>query len=63
MSFEYEPASEPLHSEIRLVVGGQVGNPPELSDTKVYEPQIRARLGTTAHLCKVVVLKLRTVPI
>jgi len=21
----------------------------ELSDTKVYEPQIRARLGTTAH--------------
>ena len=30
----------------------------KLSDTRVYEPQIRARLGTTAHLCKVVVLDL-----
>ena len=30
----------------------------KLSDTRVYEPQIRARLGTTAHFCKVVVLKL-----
>ena len=27
---------------------------PELSDTKVYETQIRARLGTAAHFCKVV---------
>ena len=35
----------------------------ELSDTKVYEPSIRARLGTAAHFCEVVVLKLRTVPI
>ena len=34
-----------------------------LSDTKVNEPYIRARLGTAAHFCKVVVLKLRTVPI
>jgi len=34
----------------------------ELSDTKVYEPQIRALLGTASHLCEVVVLKLRTVP-
>jgi len=25
----------------------------KLSDTRVYEPQIRAHLGTTAHLCKV----------
>ena len=32
----------------------------ELSDTHVYEPYIRALLGTAAHLCKVV-LKLRTV--
>ena len=31
----------------------------ELSDTKVYEPSIRARLGTTAHFCNPVVLKLR----
>jgi len=29
----------------------------KLSDTRVYEPQIRAHLGTTAHFCKVVVLK------
>ena len=37
----------------------------ELSDTHntVYEPQIRARLGTAAHFCEVVVLKLKTVPI
>jgi len=28
-----------------------------------YEPQIRARLGTTAHFSKVVVLKLRDVPL
>ena len=34
----------------------------ELSYTKVYEPLIRARLGTAAHFCEVVVLKLRTVP-
>jgi len=27
----------------------------KLSDTRVYEPQIRARLGTTAHFCEVVV--------
>ena len=25
----------------------------KLSDTRVNEPQIRARLGTTAHFCKV----------
>jgi len=25
----------------------------KLSDTRVYEPQIRARLGSTAHFCKV----------
>ena len=29
-----------------------------LSDTRVCEPQIRARLGTTAHFCEVVVLTL-----
>jgi len=27
----------------------------ELSDTQVYEPYIRARLGTAAHFCVVVV--------
>ena len=35
----------------------------KLSDTKVYEPQIRALLGTASHYCEVVVLKLRTVPL
>ena len=30
----------------------------ELSGTQVYEPQIRALLGTTSHFCQVVVLKL-----
>ena len=34
----------------------------ELSDTQVYEPQIRALLRTASHFCEVVVLKLRTVP-
>ena len=29
----------------------------ELRDTNVYEPSIRARLGTAAHFCEVVVLK------
>ena len=29
-----------------------------MSDTQVYEPYIRARLGTAAHLCEVVVLEL-----
>jgi len=29
----------------------------KLSETRVYEPQIRARLGTTAHICKVVAVK------
>ena len=35
----------------------------ELSDTQLYEPWIRALLGTTSRFCKVVVLKLRAVPI
>jgi len=35
----------------------------ELSDTKVYEPCIRALLGTASHFCQVAVLKLRTVPL
>jgi len=33
----------------------------ELSDTKVYEPQIRALLGTASHFCELVVLKFKTV--
>ena len=33
----------------------------KLTDTRVYGPQIRARLVTAAHLCGVVVRKLRAV--
>ena len=43
---------------ITLVTGPRRSWSLKLSDTKVYEPQIRARLGTTAHFCRVVVLKL-----
>jgi len=35
----------------------------DLSDTQVYEPYIRALLGTDSHFCEVVVLKLRTAPV
>jgi len=28
-----------------------------LSDTTIYEPEIRALLGTASHFCEVVVLK------
>jgi len=41
-----------------LVTGPRRSLSPKLSDTRVYEPQIRARLGTTAHFCRVVVLSL-----
>jgi hypothetical protein len=34
----------------------------ELSDTKVYEPEIRALLGTVSYYSEAVVLKSRTVP-
>ena len=33
-----------------------------MSDRKVYEPYIRARLGSASHFCVVVVLNSRTVP-
>ena len=31
----------------------------ELSDTKVYEPQMRALLGTASPFCETIVLRLR----
>ena len=40
-----------------LVTGPRRSLSHKLSDARVYEPQIRARLGTTAHFCEVVVLK------
>ena len=39
-----------------LVTGPRRSLSLKLSDTRVYEPQMLARLGTTAHFCKVVVL-------
>ena len=42
-----------------LVTGPRRSLSLKLSDTRVYAPQIRARLGTTAHFCEVVVLKLK----
>ena len=42
-----------------LVTGPSRSLSLKLSDATVYEPQIRARLGTTPHFCRVVVLKLR----
>ena len=34
----------------------------KLGDTKVYEPQIRARLGTTAHLVRAGQLSSKSLP-
>ena len=35
-----------------LVTGPSRSSSLKLSDARVYEPEIRARLGTTAHFCK-----------
>ena len=35
-----------------LVTGPRRSLSLKLSDTRVYEPQLRARLGTTAHFCE-----------
>ena len=37
-----------------LVTGRRRSLSLQLSDARIYEPQIRARLGTTAHFCEVV---------
>ena len=42
-----------------LVAGPRRSLSLTLSDTNVYEPQTRVRLGTTAHFCKEVVPWLR----
>ena len=52
-SFDDEEVRDPSSSVLPSSLG--------LSDAKVYEPYVRARLGTTAHFCKVVVFKLRAV--
>ena len=39
-----------------------LGTASDLSDTIVYEPSVRTRLGTSAHLCEVVVIRLSPLP-
>ena len=39
-----------------LVTGPRRSLSRKLSDTRVYEPQMRARFGTTAHFCEVVIM-------
>jgi len=51
-------AEAPLFFFFTLVTGHRRSLSLKLSDTRVYEPHIRARLGTTAHFCRVVILKL-----
>jgi len=53
---------EPLHPFVffTLVTGPRRSLSLKLRDTRVYEPQIRARLGTTAHSCEVVVSSLQS---
>ena len=63
MRLSYEPASEPQRADRvvspgPLILGLSLSSV-ELSNTQVYGPQIRARLETAAHSCKVVVLELR----
>ena len=45
-----------------LVTGPRRSLSLNLSDAKVYAPQVRARLGTTAHFCEVVVLNVQVQP-
>ena len=49
---------EPSSFFLTLVTGPRRSLSPELSDTGVYEPQVRARLVTAAHFCEVLVFKL-----
>ena len=56
------PSRDLLLFFFTLVTGPRRSLSLKLSDTRVYEPQLRARLGTTAHFCRVVVRKLRGVP-
>ena len=57
------PARYPRHLLLlllfTLVPGPRRSLSLKLSDTRVYEPQIRAHLGTTTHFCEVVVLTMK----
>ena len=60
---EFEDGNLPTLFFVALVTVPRSSLSLQLSDTRVYEPQIRARLVTTAHFCEVVVLALRAVPV
>ena len=52
------PSPQHLHHQLwrfffTLVTGPRRSLSLQLSETRVYEPQIRARLGTTTHFCEV----------
>jgi len=61
-----ESGDSPIFSHVvRMKLGPEHPSSPslllsslELSDTQVYEPSVRALLGTASHFCEVVVLKL-----
>ena len=42
----------PSGTPLTLLTGPRRSLSLKLSDTRVYEPQIRARLGTTSHFCQ-----------
>ena len=48
-----------VHRVGRTLISSVLLSSSELSDTQVYEPYIRAIIGTASHFCKVVVLNLR----
>ena len=50
----------PAHYNFEVFSSSLLHSSPELSDKKVYEPQIQALLGTASHFCQVVVLNLGT---
>jgi len=66
-----EPTVSSTTRNVQLISTTKVDGPcssslllssPQLSDTQVYEPEIRALLGNASQFCDVVVLKLRTAP-
>jgi hypothetical protein len=50
----------PAHYNFEVFSSSLLLSSQELSDKKVYEPQIQALLGTASHFCEVVVLRSRT---
>ena len=53
------PSCTPFFFFFTLVTGPRRSLSLKLIDTRVYEPQIRAHLGTTAHFCRMVLMGAR----